>query len=84
MHFDKVFQDSHVTIPRLFNMENNPAYPPAVAALKENSDLPEEAEVRQKKFLNNLIEQDHQVVKRRFGPFIQLDGIVNVMAMTKI
>ena len=66
--FSQVLRGSHVTSPRVINVDNNPAYPPALDALKEQKDVPEETEVRQKKYLNNLIEQDHRFVKRRINP----------------
>ena len=49
-------------------MDKNPVYPPAVSALRENGILPESCELRQVKYLNNIIEQDHRFIKRRVTP----------------
>lgn len=49
-------------------MDKNAAYPPAIEELKEAEELPEETELRQVKYLNNLIEQDHRFIKRRTNP----------------
>jgi transposase-like protein len=51
--------------PRVINVDQNPAYPPAVAALKAEASLPEDCQLRQCKDLNNIVEQDHRFVKRR-------------------
>ncbi|HEY9768621.1 MAG TPA: DDE-type integrase/transposase/recombinase, partial [Coleofasciculaceae cyanobacterium] len=40
------------------------AYPPAVEELKSEQVLEEKSKIRQVKYLNNLVEQDHRGVKR--------------------
>ena len=49
--------------PRVINVDKNAAYPKAVADLKAAGILPESVELRQVKYLNNLIEQDHRFIK---------------------
>ena len=51
--------------PRVINVDKNPAYPPAVEALKADGTLPRRVRLRQCKYLNNVVEQDHRVVKKR-------------------
>ena len=46
--------------PRVINVDKNAAYPKAIADLKATGILPESVELRQVKYLNNLIEQDHR------------------------
>ena len=36
--FDKVLRGSHVTIPRVINVDKNAAYPPAIDELKQTGD----------------------------------------------
>jgi transposase, IS6 family len=43
--------------PRAITVDNNAAYPKAMAALKAAGILPESVELRQVKYLNNLVEQ---------------------------
>ena len=50
--------------PRVINVDKNAAYPKAIAELKAAGILPEQVELRQVKYLNNLIEQDHRFIKR--------------------
>jgi len=54
--------------PRVINVDKNAAYPKAMAELKAAGILPEAVELRQVKYLNNLIEQDHRFIKRRVKP----------------
>jgi transposase, IS6 family len=54
--------------PRVINVDKNAAYPKAIADLKASGILPESVELRQVKYLNNLIEQDHRFIKRLVKP----------------
>ena len=56
------------SVPRVINVDKNAAYPKAIADLKAAGALPEEVELRQVKYLNNLIEQDHRFIKRLTKP----------------
>jgi transposase-like protein len=49
----------------VINVDKNPAYPAAVDALKTEGVLPRRVRLRQCKYLNNVIEQDHRTVKKR-------------------
>jgi transposase, IS6 family len=48
----------------VINVDRNPAYPKAVDELKAEGQLPQGCLLRPIKYLNNLIEQDHQFIKR--------------------
>ena len=54
--------------PRVINVDKNAAYPKAIADFKAAGVLPEHVELRQVKYLNNLIEQDHRFIKRLTKP----------------
>ena len=54
--------------PRVINVDKNAAYPKAIADLKANGTLPDSCELRQVKYLNNLVEPDHRFIKRRVKP----------------
>jgi IS6 family transposase len=54
--------------PRVINVDKHAAYPKAMADLKAAGILPESVELRQVKYLNNLIEQDHRFIKRLVKP----------------
>ncbi|HSU31002.1 MAG TPA: IS6 family transposase [Bryobacteraceae bacterium] len=63
--FLRVWSCSANPIPRVINVDKNPAYPAAIHALKHQGVLPQRVRLRQCKFLNNVIEQDHRTVKKR-------------------
>ena len=66
--FRKALKSSHTSTPRVITVDKNPAYPAAIKELKEEGFLPEACEVRQIKYLNNIVEQDHRFIKRRVKP----------------
>ena len=63
--FQKVFSSPANPILRVINVHKNPASPAAVDALKAEDALPRRVRLRQCKYLNNVIEQDHRTVKKR-------------------
>ncbi len=54
--------------PRVINVDKNAAYPKAIADLKAMGILSENVELRQVKYLNNIVEQDHRFIKRLVKP----------------
>jgi transposase, IS6 family len=54
--------------PRVINVDKNASYPRAIADLKAIGALPRAVELRQVKYLNNIVEQDHRFIKRRVKP----------------
>jgi IS6 family transposase len=58
--FQRVLKASHATQAQVINLDKKAAYPVAMEALKEEETLAETTELRQVKYLNNLIEQDHR------------------------
>ncbi len=52
----------------MINVDKNAAYPRAIADLKAIGVLPQAVELRQVKYLNNIVEQDHRFMKRRVKP----------------
>ncbi len=56
----KTLNASHTQSPRVINVDQNAAYPPAVEDLKANEQLPETTELRLVLYLNNRVEQDHR------------------------
>jgi IS6 family transposase len=63
--FRKALQAAGNPVPRVVNVDRNPAYPVAMEALKAARLLPPRVRLRQCKYLNNIVEQDHRTVKKR-------------------
>jgi len=61
----KVFSAEGNPMARVLNVDKNPAYPAAVRQLKAEGRLPRRVRLRQCRYLNNVVEQDHRTVKKR-------------------
>ncbi len=61
--FRKALGQPHTVNPRTITVDKNPAYPCATADVKADDELWRFAQLRQCKFLNNIVEQDHRRVK---------------------
>lgn len=72
--FLKVLKGTHTQEPRVINVDKNPSYPPAIEQMKESGTLPEDTELRQVKYLNNIVEQDHCGVKHLINPGMSFDS----------
>jgi transposase-like protein len=66
----KVLRAKHTQSPRVITVDKNAAYPIAIDALKQDQTLKAQTELRQSKYLNNLMEQDHQNIKRIVKPMM--------------
>ncbi len=66
--FVKTLAASHTTKPRVINVDKNAAYPKAFSELKVEGHIPVACELRQVKYLNNVVEQDHRFIKRLTKP----------------
>jgi len=66
--FRKTLSATHTQTPRVINVDKNAAYPKAADTLKTKEVLPESIQLRQNKYLNNLVEQDHRFIKRLTKP----------------
>jgi transposase, IS6 family len=73
--FRQALRASHTVPPRVITVDKNAAYPLAFEALQQDGSFPETCRLRQCKYLNNVVEQDHRFVKCRvkaglgFGTF---------------
>jgi hypothetical protein len=69
--------------PRFINVDGHPAYPAAVANLKRSGELGRRCLCRRSPYMNNILEQDHQFVKKRVVAsqwFRSVDGALNTIA----
>jgi transposase, IS6 family len=58
--FRKTLNASHTQDPRVINFDRNPAYSPAVGQWQADKTLSQPTKLRQVKYLNNIVEQDHR------------------------
>jgi len=55
-------------------VDKNPSYPKAVAEMKNDAELWRRSRLRQVKYLNNILEQDHRRIKRLTSPGLGFGG----------
>jgi len=72
--FRKALGQPHTVNPRTITVDKNPAYPRAVAEMKDDGELWRRSRLRQVKYLNNIVEQDHRRVKRLVRPGLGFGG----------
>ena len=68
--------------PRVINVDGHPAYPSAIAELKQTGELPKTCRCRPSPYMNNIIEQDHRFIKKRIVAsqwFRSVQGAVNTI-----
>src|SRR5260370_37769127 len=62
--FSKALAAPHTSAPRVITVDKNAAYPKSFKELKSEELMPDACELRQSKYLNTLIEQDHRFIER--------------------
>ena len=79
--FSKALTAIHTSSPRVITVDKNAAYPKAFKELKAEGIMPCSCALRQSKYLNNLIEQDHRFIppidQARDGLLFIRDGVAN-------
>ena len=70
--FKKALRSFHVSKPRVITVYKNPAYPIAIEELKKEKKMPVGIQIRQVKYLNNIVEQDHRFIKKRVRSMLGL------------
>ena len=66
----KALGSKHNQILRALTVDKNPAYPIAIDELKNDKILPQNVNLRQIKYFNNIVEQDHRYIKRIVCPML--------------
>jgi transposase, IS6 family len=66
--FRRALKQPHTVNPRTITVDKNAAYLIATKAMKQSGELWRFAKLRQLKFLNNIVEQDHRRIKRLVRP----------------
>ncbi|PFW18297.1 IS6 family transposase, partial [Bacillus thuringiensis] len=61
--------------PRVITVEGDKASPVAIRELKNEKSIPHGMPLRVKKYLNNMIEQDHRFIKKRIWNMLGLKSL---------
>lgn len=68
--FKKALRSFHVSKTWVIIVDKNPAHPIAMGKLREEKKMPLGIQIRQIKYLNNIVEQDHRFIKKRIRPMM--------------
>lgn len=77
----KALASCHATKPRIITADADKAYPVAIRELKEDKHIPHSIPLCVKKYLNNIIEQDHRFIKKRIRNML---GLKSLQTATKM
>jgi transposase-like protein len=64
--FKKMMRADHRRLPFTIGTDKHASYPEAFAASVKEKILPRDCKLRRVKYLNNVIEQDHRTIRRRW------------------
>ncbi len=64
--FRKMMRADHRRLPFSINVDKHASYPEAFTSSQEEKVLPADCKLRRVKYLNNIIEQDHRFIRRRW------------------
>jgi transposase, IS6 family len=70
-------------MPRAIIVDKNPAYPIVIHELKNEKKLSKRVEIRQVKYLNNIVEQDHRSIKRIIAPMLSFQSFRSASKILK-
>lgn len=62
----------HVSKPRVITVDKDPVYPIAIEELRKEKNMLSGMQLRQKKYLNNVVEQDHRFINKRVRSMLGL------------
>ena len=79
--FKKALRSFHVSKPRVITVDKNPAYPMTIEELKKEKKMPVGIQIRQVKYLNNIVEQDHRFIKKRVRSMLGLKSFRTAKSM---
>lgn len=65
--FRKMMRADHRRLPFTLSVDKNAAYPPAFEVMQRERVPPKDCKLRRVKYLNNIIEQDHRLIKKKVG-----------------
>ncbi len=80
--FPKTLKALHSQTPRVISVDKN-ADPKALDQLKADKHLPKKVKLQQKKYLNNIVGQDHRGIKRLVKPGMGFGSFKTARAFDK-
>jgi transposase-like protein len=73
--FTKAQKTHHPRWPTKLNLDGNAASHRALRVLRQENREWQSVEIRSRRYLNNIVEQDHRAIKRRCAPMLAMKSI---------
>ncbi len=73
--FKKALRSFHVSKTRVIIVDKNPAYLITMGKLGKEKKMPLGIPIRQIKYLNNIVEQDHRFIKKRIRSMMEFKSL---------
>jgi transposase-like protein len=70
--FTKALKTHHPRWPTKLNLDGNAASHRALWVLRQENPDWQSVEIRSRRYLNNIVEQDHRAIKRRCAPMLAM------------
>jgi transposase-like protein len=70
--FTKAIETHHPRWPAKLNLDGNAASHKALSMLRQENPDWRSVEIRSRRYLNNIVEQDHRAIKRRCAPMLAM------------
>jgi transposase-like protein len=70
--FTKALKTHEFRAPRKLNLDGNAASHRALRLMRQENPEWRRVEIRSRRYLNNIVEQDHRAIKRRCAPMLAL------------
>ena len=70
--FTKALKTHHPRWPTKLNLDGNAASHRALRVLRQENPDWQSVEIRSRRYLNNIVEQDHRAIKRRCAPMLAM------------
>jgi transposase-like protein len=70
--FNKALKTHQARWPRKVNLDGNAASHRALRVLRQENPDWQSVQIRSRRYLNNIVEQDHRAIKRRCAPMLAL------------
>jgi transposase-like protein len=79
--FTKAIKTHHPRWPTKLNLDGNAASHRALFVLRQENPDWQSVEIRSRRYLNNIVEQDHRAIKRRCAPMLAMKSFRTAAAV---
>jgi len=79
--FKKASRSFYISRPCVITVDKNPIHLMVIEELKKGKKMPVGIQIRQIKYLNNIVEQNHCFIKKRVCPMLELKSFLTAKSI---